>query len=468
MPTNQSAAFESQGNVIAESSPGQLAAAGTWILRAYLLQLAFPLLLLVDCVYAMERGTVEASDKMIAVAAALWLAAGIGALLVSRDRETFLRRILGPIICIYTVLFCLAGIELFVRVLVSKPIPVVWRPGSRYLFSPDTKDLPGVSTVVHFTANELGLRGPSVPNSTPVYRVIAIGGSTTLCLMLDDRKTWPDRLMQEMNGRQQRLPVWVANAGVNGHTAMHHLAMLRDLQAVREADLYIFLPGINDLQYALAFHGSSTDNFVAGEVAQFERHMESGANNPYPYFRRLKIYQLFRKSADKLFERTSGIHRNEALNEVALRKQRAQGAITTMPSLSVGIAEYQARIRRLGQACADLRVRCLLMTQPSMYRDGLSAQEQGLFLFGWLGSKGHPDAYVTVSDLDAAMASYNLALLSVCKEENLECLDLASLVPKNASVFYDDVHLNEGGAAIVARSIADWLLTQRPFRQLGN
>lgn len=458
---NQAGILTSQADALESLPSANMAAPSRALMWTYLLQLLLPLLLLLDYFHAVERATAEPSDRFVGIAAALWLTVGFGAWLVFRNRRSFYRSILGPLVGVYTVVFCLVGFELGARVLIHKPLPAVWRPGSKYVLKSDTKAFPGVSPVAHFSVNELGLRGPLLPRNTPSYKIVTIGGSTTLCLLLDDGKTWPDLLMQQMNERQKRIKVWVANAGVNGHTAVHHLIMLRGLQSVYQDNLFIFLPGINDLQYTLGFHGGPTDNFLSGEAARFERQMNSGGENPYPFYRRLRTYQLFRKSLDKLVERTTGIQRNEVLDEIALRKQRAQGAIAPMPDLTVGITEYRGRIHRLGEACKNLQVGCLFLTQPNMWRGDLSMQEKELLLFGWLGRKDQPDAYVAVSDLATAITSYNRALLDVCKEEHLQCLDLAGLILPNTSNFYDDVHFNEGGAATVARVIADRLL-QRP------
>ena len=58
------------------------------------------------------------------------------------------------------------------------------------------------------------------------------------------------------------------------------------------------------------------------------------------------------------------------------------------------------------------------------------------------------------------MDKYNAALLQICKEENLFCIDLAAEVPKSRKYFMDDMHLNEAGAdlvaAIVARELAKY------------
>ena len=42
------------------------------------------------------------------------------------------------------------------------------------------------------------------------------------------------------------------------------------------------------------------------------------------------------------------------------------------------------------------------------------------------------------------------ATLLGCREQSLDCLDLAAAVPKTPVAFYDDVHFTEAGAQIVA------------------
>jgi hypothetical protein len=55
-------------------------------------------------------------------------------------------------------------------------------------------------------------------------------------------------------------------------------------------------------------------------------------------------------------------------------------------------------------------------------------------------------------------------MMKVCPQTNTECLDLASLIPKNDSVFYDDVHFIEVGARLVAEDIVTYLLSKPPFQ----
>jgi hypothetical protein len=59
--------------------------------------------------------------------------------------------------------------------------------------------------------------------------------------------------------------------------------------------------------------------------------------------------------------------------------------------------------------------------------------------------------------LASLMQAYNQTMISVCQDHRVDCLDLASLLPKDTSVFYDDAHLNTSGCEQVARIVSDHL-----------
>jgi hypothetical protein len=65
--------------------------------------------------------------------------------------------------------------------------------------------------------------------------------------------------------------------------------------------------------------------------------------------------------------------------------------------------------------------------------------------------------FYSVEALAEGMAAYNGRLLEICRQRQVECIDLATLLPKDTTVFYDDAHFNESGAKQVARIVADYL-----------
>ena len=103
-----------------------------------------------------------------------------------------------------------------------------------------------------------------------------------------------------------------------------------------------------------------------------------------------------------------------------------------------------------------------------MWRENLSPEENALLWFGWVRRESQPSGYLSAADLAIAMDTFNRELLSVCAHDRMECFDLASMVPKDTTAFYDDAHFNEGGARIVADLLADYLSSKPPFAELSN
>ena len=105
----------------------------------------------------------------------------------------------------------------------------------------------------------------------------------------------------------------------------------------------------------------------------------------------------------------------------------------------------------------------MFVTQPTIWRSGLQPEVEKLLLFGWVGPKTQPKGYVSASELKRGMDSYNQVMLDLCKEHHLECYDLAAVLPKEPSVYYDDAHFTENGARLVASALSRYLLSRPPF-----
>jgi lysophospholipase L1-like esterase len=435
---------------------------------AYWLHLIIPVLLLSDVVHAYHLHMALRTDLVLGAVAAVWIFLAGLIYLLSRGRARFLNRIRGPLLSFYAVILALAFVECGLRLAHRDLPPAIWQPGMRLVYRPDLSKFPGASPISHFRANEFGLRGSSLPHDKREYRIIAVGGSTALCLMLDDAKTWPQQLMDVMNERQNQFPVWVSNAGVNGHTAVHHLMMLRSMPILQQASLVVFLVGMNDLQFTLSHEGAPTQSLLDQGANQFREEVLAGIYTPYPLYRRLLIFRFFRRASEIAIERTNKEDEKETLNEAQLRKLRGSKPPIVMPDLTIGLAEYQHRLESLASECHQLGVRCLFVTQPSIWRSGLSPQTQSLLLFGWIGPPFQPRGHVSISDLERGLDSYNQVMIKVCQRSHIECLDLASVLPKDDLVFYDDVHFTEEGARRTADAIASYLLAQPPFQQTSS
>ena len=63
--------------------------------------------------------------------------------------------------------------------------------------------------------------------------------------------------------------------------------------------------------------------------------------------------------------------------------------------------------------------------------------------------------------MSKGIESYNDTLLEICSDRQVECINLASRLEKDTTVFYDDCHFNESGARKVSEVLSNSLLSQR-------
>ena len=265
--------------------------------------------------------------------------------------------------------------------------------------------------------------------------------------------------MEALQENQQGTEVWVGNAGLGGENTVGHLAFLETLPVLKTADLLIFMIGGNDFLPALAFKGAPTQEILEANTHAFRRtHSTVG-----PRFRRVQLLRYF-WAQRRLIEKNDTRDQDGGGDWYNRRRQeRAAGPIVPMPDLGIALEEYTPRVRNISNWCQGHGIRCLYLTQPTIWREDLESEAAKLMFTGNVGTRSDPDGYLYVGDLAKGMDSYNQALLDLCSQDGLECFDIAQLIPKDMSAFYDDMHFNEAGAQMVANRIADYLLTKAPF-----
>ncbi len=282
-------------------------------------------------------------------------------------------------------------------------------------------------------------------------------------------------MMEGLNDRQRNVPVWLANAGIGGHTTVHHLMVLKSMPIFKQVDMVILLFGLNDLNASLAYGGGPTQAQLELDTETFRQAMVGFGQRiiNYPLYKHLRLYRYGEGAKTSLVGRRTSIRGSVGSWEwlEKLRRRRATGKLVPLPDLRVGLDEYRQRVRRIVDQCRTLQVRCLFLTQPVHWRRGLSPEEEASLWTGWIAPLGPVDrltpapgaGYVSAPELETAINAYNRVLLEMCQEEGLECFDLAGTIPKNGTVFYDDDHYTEAGARIVAVRLLDYLLANPPF-----
>jgi len=434
------------------------------IFWAYWAHTLIPLGFALDSLRAALAGEAAVCEKTVILVGAAWVFIAVGAMGLSHDRFHFLERMAGPLMAFYMVILLIGLLEIGFRLetRLFNHTPLFFKPGSRMVFDFTAWVMPGVSPRVRYTVNALGLRGPLPPPDSNPYRIIAIGGSTTECAALDDSQTWPFLLMQKLNRVEKGRAIWVGNAGVSRMTTVEHLWFLRNRPVLREADLLIFLIGVNDLEAALEFGGASTQGVLEFRARSFLEHAPPGRIPMGGIFRQSWLFPAIRTGIMDLKGRLTSPRSDTRSQITAEAELRTAGPILPAPDLRVGLEEYATRVRNLEQECRLRNVRCAFLTQPAMWRPDLPLEERRLLWLGRIGKMGKVLGYASVADLADAMAAYNQTLLDVCREDHLDCYDLASSIPRDTSAFYDDVHFNVGGARMVADLLAKYLTAILP------
>ena len=346
----------------------------------------------------------------------------------------------------------------------------LWPPYLHAIFNPDPQILPGITGESHFIINSQGLRGDEF-SAEDDYRILAVGGSTTESLYLDQTEAWPQLLQTMLNEAQQSRRVWVANAGKSGFNSREHVLQAQYLlPQYPDIEVVILLVGGNDFNLRLIEGDSYKPDYLllpgAKQVLLKRVFTILPARNPdLHYYEQSAVWRLLNRVEQAQARRATvdAIDTEDNRGEVYLarRERRKKGMLEdTLPDLGPGLAEYHRNLNTIIDLAQARQVRLILITQPTLWRPGLTQAEQDLFWLGW--QPGHKIFY-SVETLRQGMEIYNQKLLEICQQRHLECIDLATALPKDSALFYDEIHFNEQGAAQVARIIADYLLDRSPF-----
>lgn len=341
----------------------------------------------------------------------------------------------------------------------------VWPPHLHQELHPSPDIMPGVSGTSRFEINSIGLRGDELSEARDV-RILALGGSTTECLYLDQTEAWPQLLQDRLGSR-----VWVGNAGRSGaHSRHHRLQVERLLGQLPRMDAVIVLVGVNDLSLRLSQDKAWQPAGFDSPEALSGLLQEAFAVRPPrfadgPFHKRTALWQAMKKLGHAVRSGGASQDSRGRIYETWRRHRRGAPHLRQqLPALGPALAEYADNLRAIARSAARHRARIVFVTQPALWRADLPPDLQRLLWMGGVGrfqqESGHD--YYSVSALAAGMDAYNRTLLATCGQiPGAVCVDLAALLPRDATIFYDDVHLNEEGsrrvARILARSLADRL-----------
>jgi len=370
--------------------------------------------------------------------------------------------------------FALGVSELILCALYPEPTGYfVWPPGLRCTFRPAPGVMPGVEGESRFVVNSLGLRGTE-PEPEPAYRILALGGSTTECLYLDQSEAWPQLLEERINAAAPAPTTWVGNGGRSGLDSRDHILQMRHLPPqVRGLNTVLLLVGVNDLTSRLAADWQYDPRALqqAGAEERWLRHTFSvlppGRGAPVPIWKRTALYRTARAVRDRIFPGATFQDRAGRVYETwREHRQSAPRIRSELPDLGLALQEYARNLETIVRLAEERRVRLVFVTQPVLWRADLPESVEELLWLGGVGDfqRRRGCEYYAVEALAEGMRRYNEVLADVASRFGIECIDLAARIGGDPSLFYDDAHFNEQGARAVADILAQHMLARPPYR----
>lgn len=383
--------------------------------------------------------------------------------------------------------FCVAlgAAELFLRLLPSFNRYAVWLPHIARRGVSDPKIFPGIAGVAQFTTNSLGIRARELGQNE--YRFLAIGGSTTQGRRVDDSEVWTARLEQELPHTADGRTTWVGNVGRAGMNSRDHVLQMDGFtQQYPDIEAFLVLVGVNDLTIALAagenyrrppslndadVRRQLLERVFASAPGQFINYHRDDPNEPLDWwYKDTALWRLLRRSLQAVERSLWGaalMEDADGRNTERWRqyRQAASRTLDQLPDLTAPLAEYCGNLEAIADLAKARGRRLIFMTQPSIWRADLPPEAAARC---WLGGTGdfqreQSPAYYSVDALAVAMRRFNETLLDVCRERSLEVVDLAAKIPRDPSVFIDDIHFTEKGERLVAAAIAEQVKQAPPY-----
>ncbi len=344
----------------------------------------------------------------------------------------------------------------------------IWPPGLVQKFLPSKETMPGISDTSVFSVNSMGFRGSEYSQGDQM-RILVLGGSTSECLYLDDDEAWPAVLEEILNQYSGDGSIWVGNGGRSGYSSRHHV-----LQAIHlfpqhpEMDLIVIMAGVNDFLRFL--EGRENYNPVWEENEYLEKTFLVVPRNRYPaWFRRTAVWHLgrlaFRNMKSSFADENIQDESGDIYSKWRMARLTARKSLDNLPDLSVPLSEYEENLRRITTHARKSKMKILFIDQPVLWIANLEARLDSLLCAGSDGDRIPESAYYSAAALESGMLQFNDVMRKVAVEEKTGFLSISDSLPKSDIVFYDDMHFNEYGSAMVAKIVARWIIANGYLHQ---
>lgn len=279
------------------------------------------------------------------------------------------------------------------------------------------------SEIIH-TRNSLGLRGVEL-DSFHKIKIFTVGGSTTHCMFLNDEQEWTHILYNALQNTDNS--IWVNNAGFSGQSTFGHIVLVKDYLIKFKPNYIIFYIGINDM---FREQMNKDDRFILLENKKY-----------FMPIYNLKILTLLENLYTTRFLKYSFVNTSECkMIFSVLAEAKILEAKTDSSFVIKYLDGYRKRIEELIVLCKQSNVTPIFLTQASLYTCGYDFSNTINF------ENKTKDGTGSVCHFYKSLNLYNKALIEVCEAKSVPCIDMANMINKDTTYFYDFVHFTPEGS----------------------
>jgi hypothetical protein len=289
--------------------------------------------------------------------------------------------------------------------------------------------------------DENGFIFPSRKHADPDVKIVFLGGSTTECLLNDEKSRFPcvvGELLEQRTGRK----VNSYNGGRGGNNSLHSLDVLLNKVVPMHPDFVVLMHNINDLVLLILERSYWNENPKRSPLMTVED--RSG-------LRDVLLEELRGWVPNLVAETELLVLRRARVRGVGdeFSQYRGKKALVDPERL---LDEFRMNLETFVALCRIRRMTPVLMTQASMITKTPDDHTKRL-------ARKFTESYgVSYEGFKAVFDSFNQTIRDFATRHQVLLVDLDREIPKDRKYIYDLIHFSDEGSELTATVIAQALL----------
>jgi lysophospholipase L1-like esterase len=298
--------------------------------------------------------------------------------------------------------------------------------------------------------NSLGFRGDeiTIPKPDETFRIVALGGSTTYSVLLNDNAQTYTALLQKELRERGYSNIEIVNAGVNGYPTLNSLINLETRVLDLDPDMLLIYHAINDVHVRLVWPPEVYRSDLSGSGTMRLRDIKMPTI--WEYSTALRMVGIY-----------LGIFQSHNTLDVNFIDQTATNYFMEFNEQNFTYGNYPSGIFEEVSAQEMLETNKPIYYERNLRNMVNIALDNDIvpILIGFAYTP-MPDRRTSTSEYQFALQEHNETMERVADNYNVPFYDLEANMPEGETYYFDGIHFTATGNQVRAEFIADFLIEQ--------